>query len=282
LRPDAHQLWVARDETRIASNGNVALVAPLADRFNALMAFSLRSGGRSPGPLGPLNFSVTQGDSPENVGHNFSVLGKHLRIDPNRIATCRQIHGDSIHVVDSLPEAPPRADAILTTRPGVFPAVKTADCLPILLLDPVRGISAAVHAGWRGSVLRITRKVIRFIERRFHTNPADLVAAIGPAIGPCCYEVDDLVLIPFQGQIPNPERFIVVERVHDPAAGRTRESRRLDLVGVNRFELTSCGVPKDSIYSADLCTACHPELFFSHRRDGVAAGRHIAVAGFRP
>ncbi len=272
---------VVSSQIPVASNGDVALVVPHADRFNAFMAFSLRKGGRSPGPLGPLNFSLKQGDSPENVRHNFSVLGRRLNIDPARIATCRQVHGDTIRVVDLLPESAPQADAILATRPGIFPAVKTADCLPILLLDPAHGVSAAVHAGWRGSVLRITRKVVQFMESRFRTDPSDLVAALGPAIGPCCYEVDETVLAPFRMSVPAADRFITVVRAYDPAAMSHVESRRLDLVGVNRFELTDCGVQEERIYSTNLCTACHPELFFSHRRDGIRAGRHIAVVGFR-
>src|SRR5208283_781359 len=172
------------------TNGAVALVLPKIGRTNSVMAFSLRIGGCSQPPFDSLNFSASQGDALENVQGNYTLLAKRLGIEATQIAACRQMHEDTVEIIDTLPRIPPRADAIITTTPGIYPAIKTADCLPILLLDPVRQIAGAIHAGWRGTVLRISRKVVQMMKSRFGTNPADLVAGLGPAIGPCCYEVD--------------------------------------------------------------------------------------------
>jgi len=297
----------------------IALTFPPADQFRAVMAFSLRKGGQSPPPFDSLNFSVGQGDLPENVRCNLAILGGRIGIDPERIVTCRQMHGDHIHVTEAVPESPPRADAIVTPRPNIFPAIKTADCVPILILDPVLGIAAAVHAGWRGTVLGISRKTVELMQDRFGSDPSELLVGMGPGIGPCCYEVDDAVVTPFRKAFPDAERFITE---HDPTTKGTetdsrqsvtrsgkgtacraptdpsfpdvdgnlgtpqnepnsRKSYHLDLAAANRFELAELGVPERNIYGTDLCSACHKDLFFSHRRDGAKSGRHIAVVGFR-
>jgi purine-nucleoside/S-methyl-5'-thioadenosine phosphorylase / adenosine deaminase len=266
---------------RDGSNQDVALVCHQVDHSSAVMAFSLRAGGCSPPPLDSLNFSVTQGDTSENVACNFAVLGKRLGIDPGKVVTVRQVHGDTIHVARSADGLPIDADAIIATEPEIFPAVKTADCLPILILDPVRRVSAAVHAGWRGTVLRITRKVVQALSTEFRCNPEDLTVALGPAIGTCCYEVDDAVLVPFRRGVPDAERFIAVHRSMASGGNGTKQSFRLDLTAANLHELTSVGIPEENIIKTDLCTACREDLFFSHRRDGLASGRHIAVTGFR-
>jgi len=261
-----------------ATNGPGALELPKFGRTNSIMAFSVRTGGCSPPPFESLNFSVSQGDALKNVQRNYTTLAECLGIEADRIVTCRQVHKDSVEVIDAIPEVPPRADAIITSNPGIYPAIKTADCLPILLLDPVRRVAGAIHAGWRGTVLRITRKVVRMMKSRYGTNPTDLVAALGPAIGPCCYEVDEVVLEPFRQGFPQAEQFIIRSKSGD----RSKESLRLDLVGANRFELIQEGVPLANIYSTELCTSCNAALFFSYRRDGVKSGRHLAITGFIP
>src|SRR5271157_395274 len=261
-----------------ATNGPGALVLPKIGRTNSIMAFSVRTGGCSPPPFASLNFSVSQGDALKNVQRNYATLAECLGIEADRIVTCRQVHKDSVEVIDALPEVPPRADAIITSNPGIYPAIKTADCLPILLLDPVRRVAGAIHAGWRGTVLRITRKVVRMMKSRYGTNPMDLVAGLGPAIGPCCYEVDEVVLEPFRQGFPQAEQFIIRSKSGDGS----KESLRLDLVGANRFELIQEGVPSANIHSTELCTSCNAALFFSYRRDGVKSGRHLAITGFIP
>jgi polyphenol oxidase len=260
-----------------AAHGNVALVLTEAERYSGVMAFSLRTGGCSPPPFEALNFSVQHGDSIENVQENLNVLGARLGIEPARIVTCRQVHGDDIAVLDSLPTSRPAVDALVTRVPQLYPAVKTADCVPILLLDPVGGVSAAVHAGWRGTVKRITGRVLRLMQRRFRTRTENVIAAVGPSIGSCCYEVDAAVLVPFRRNIPEADRFIS----NATPAGHDTQRAHLDLIGVNHTELIAEGVSPQKIHVADCCTCCNPGLFFSYRRDGLRSGRHIAVTGFR-
>jgi purine-nucleoside/S-methyl-5'-thioadenosine phosphorylase / adenosine deaminase len=261
------------------TSGPMALVLPKIAGAHSVLAFSVRTGGCSPPPFESLNFSVSQGDVLENVQRNYKALAKRLGIEADGIVTCRQVHEDNVEIIDAIPRVPPRADAIITSTPGIYPAIKTADCLPILLLDPVRRVAGAIHAGWRGTVLRITRKVVRMMKTRFGTDPSDLIAGLGPAIGPCCYEVDEVVLKPFRENFPRAEQFIVRS---NNSRDRSKESLRLDLAGANCFELIQEGVPSTNIYSADLCTSCNSSLFFSYRRDGMKSGRHIAVTGFIP
>ncbi|MBI5569992.1 MAG: peptidoglycan editing factor PgeF [Desulfomonile tiedjei] len=256
---------------------DVAVLLPGLEPQSAIMAFSLRTGGCSPPPFDTLNFSVSQGDSAENVRRNFKRFGNRLGIDPLRVVTCRQVHGDRIAVVVDLPNAPPVADAVVTATPNLYLAVKTADCLPVLLLDLHLRVSAAVHCGWRGAVHRITSKVLGLLKDRFGTDPQDLVAVLGPAIGACCYEVDDAVLTPFRQSVPDPERFIRQGKTANPG----RESLRLDLAAVNRTELISQGVAEENIHQVEGCTCCDAGRFFSYRRDGARSGRHIAVVGFK-
>jgi copper oxidase (laccase) domain-containing protein len=113
------------------------------------------------------------------------------------------------------------------------------------------------------------------MSEEFGTRPEDLVAALGPAIGPCCYEVDDKVLDPFRQSIPDPERFITVVNIENCV------SRRIHLASVNRFELMAQGVRGENIRNVNLCTCCNPDLFFSYRRDGAFSGRQISLTGFR-
>lgn len=242
----------------------------------SLAAFSTRNGGISAAPLNSLNFSISQGDSQRNVRTNYKILGAELGLDPLSVVTCKQIHGDNVEILDAIPSSSPVADATITSAPGIFLGIKTADCLPILLLDSNKRIAAAVHAGWRGTVLRITRNVIRLMQSRFRCRPSDILVALGPAIGPCCYEVDDAVLVPFRREIPDPERFITFGRQADQGV-----SYRLNLAEANCWELTAEGIPPQNIRRVELCTCCNPDLFFSHRRDGAASGRHIALVGFR-
>jgi polyphenol oxidase len=257
---------------------NAVLTCHAAEHCTALMAFSLRQGGCSPVPFDSLNFSVSQGDSRENVRRNFATLGAHLNLDPGNILTCRQVHGDRAIIVDSPPSALLEADAVLTPAQGLFPAIKTADCLPILLLDPVRRIAGAIHAGWRGTVLRIVKKVLDIMSRNFGSQPGDLIAALGPAIGPCCYEVDDAVLTPFRQAVPRPDRFI---RVHVSRKSGSGQTPHLDLTATNRWELISAGVLESNLHTVNLCTCCRRDVLFSHRRDGFRSGRHVALVGFR-
>ncbi len=281
------------------------LTLPAATEMGALAAFSTRRGGFSPPPFDSLNLSTQEGDPQANVRKNFQALGELLDIDPSRIAFCRQVHGDTIHVVDSVPDSLLDGDALITSQKGLFLGIKTADCVPILLLDPVRGITAAVHAGWRGTVLRIAGKVVRTMKSEFGTQPSDLLAVLGPAIGPCCYEVDDIVLNPLRKSFDGAESFIAgpessmctdpsemvmpqhlcEPHTNKPENGsngdRDQAGSMLDLIAANSFDLISGGINPQNVLDGGFCTSCAGDLFFSYRRDGRITGRHAAVVGLR-
>lgn len=250
-----------------------------AEEHGAVMAFSARNGGCSPGPMNSLNFSVREGDSDENVEKNLKVFSDFLRISPSKIVQIDQQHGDGIATVSDKPDTELVADALIVAEPGIFAAVKTADCVPVLLMDPVLRICAAVHAGWRGTVSRIALKVIRKLEKEFGVAPENLLVSIGPSIGACCYEVDDRVLIPLSTQLPHARRFI--RKFCRGTPDGTVICQSIDLSALNKSELLTSGVKLHRIQEAGLCTSCHESLFFSHRRDGGITGRHIAVVGFR-
>lgn len=206
--------------------------------------------------------------------------------------TAKQEHGDHVIVVPApSPEPSPLkgeggvriGDTLITDQPGCAVGVFTADCLPILLADPQRGAVAAVHAGWRGSLLRIAQKAVAAMTTTFGSLPSQILAALGPAIGRCCYEVGPQVLEPLRREFPYWRD--LVDAVGDPAGWRipvgavripTRSAgtradakkRNLDLRAWNRRQLEEAGVRQ--IEDLPLCTACRPDLFYSYRRDGLS------------
>jgi len=195
-----------------------------------------------------------------------------------RVVTVHQVHGTEALVLDHRSGRSPKStteghgyDAIVTNQPGVLVAVETADCVPILLLDPVRRVSAAVHAGWRGTLAGIVPKTVAVMQNRFGCSLRSIRAAIGPSIGVCCYEVDGPVLAPLKRSFPYWAD--VVEEAKGTKA-------HLDLRGLNRRQLEEAGVNPARIETVNLCTACHPDLFHSYRRDGARTGRMRSGIGF--
>jgi YfiH family protein len=174
---------------------------------------------------------------------------------PADLFLAKQVHGDA------LARAPfdgrPEADAVWTDRAGAAVGVVTADCVPILVAHTRGGFVCAIHAGWRGSAARIAAKTVRALIAASHASPGDFVAAIGPHVGPCCYEVDAPVI-----------RAIQERSVLRPAA--KPEHAMLDLFALNRLQLVGAGVPARAIERVGGCTMCDPDLYFSYRRDRVA------------
>lgn len=196
-----------------------------------------------------------------------------------RVVTVRQVHGTDVLVLDrktagsrTLAGVPVSGghDAIVTNQPGVLVAVEAADCVPILLLDPSKDVYAAVHAGWRGTLGSIVEKTIAVMQSRFGCHVRSIRAAIGPSIGVCCYEVNGTVLAPLKRGFPFWAD--VVENVKGTKA-------HLDLRGFNRRQLEDAGISPDRIETVNLCTACHPDLFYSYRRDGARTGRMMSGIG---
>ncbi|MEW6321262.1 MAG: peptidoglycan editing factor PgeF [Acidobacteriota bacterium] len=199
---------------------------------------------------------------------------------PERIARVTQVHGAAVRAIrrgeaGGVDAARPEADALATNEPGLALAVQMADCAPILLADPRTGAVAAVHAGWRGVAARITWAAVEALQREFGVDPEDLVAAVGPAIGPCCYEVGEDLLDAFRAAdtpARNLDRWFSWVRVDGG-----RGSLRLDVPRAVREQLIAAGLRPARVHVAGLCTRTHRDVFDSYRADGPAAGRMAAV-----
>jgi hypothetical protein len=174
-------------------------------------------------------------------------------------AMVRQVHSDRVIFADA-PGIRGEADALITDQPGFALAVRTADCVPILIADPAHHAVAAVHAGWRGTVSEILKKVLAEMTRRFSTRAEEVVVAIGPAIGGCCYEVGAEVAVQF---------------------GRSAEKHHIDLVQENLEQLVAAGVSRNRVAAIMRCTQCEPALFHSFRRDREQSGRMVSAIGWR-
>ncbi|MBU0490643.1 MAG: peptidoglycan editing factor PgeF [Chloroflexi bacterium] len=233
-----------------------------------------RLGGVSPAPFASLNVSLSVGDERTRVVTNRARLCQTLDVDAQAIVMGQLVHGTRATVVlerhrglgavnmDGLPAT----DILVTDRPGVPLLMTFADCVPLILYDPVRRVIGLAHGGWRGTLLGVARSAVRAMQEAFGCRPGHLIAAIGPAVGPCCYQVGQDVRLLAQESFPNDcEVFI-------PQADG---SWHLDLWQATRHWLTLAGV--QHIAAADWCTACHTHEFFSHRGENGRTGRFGVV-----
>jgi polyphenol oxidase len=251
--------------------------------------FSTRAGGQSRLHKGrALNLGFTDWDRPEAVAQNRRKLQQALGARTMPLVALAQIHSDVAHVIAAPPTIPLQGDAILTRRPGLLLAVQTADCVPILLVDTEQHAVAAIHAGWRGTLARIAAKTLGRMRLEWSTEARHVVAALGPAIGRCCYEVGPEVAQAFAAQFapaaewfdgpfarlalgeePNPLPWLtMMPPGHEPPPERVQ----LDLRAANRWQLVDAGVEPGNISVSTLCTACRTDLFFSYRREASPAG----------
>jgi polyphenol oxidase len=185
----------------------------------------------------------------------------------------RQVHGATVHVVDQPGRTTPipAADALVTATPDIALAVVSADCVPVLLADPESGAVGAVHAGWRGTAADVAGAAVRALSRQYGVEPSRIVAAIGPSIGACCYDVGE-ELRPAFATAGHPARDLDAWFSRDPD-GRSR----LDLWLANQDLLVRAGLARDNVHVAGLCTKTHLGWFESYRADGPKAGRLAAI-----
>ena len=216
-----------------------------------------------------------------------------------RMVTLRQIHSDIPQLVQAsnLPHGQelPAGDALLTRESGVLLAVQTADCIPILLADTRTRAIAAIHSGWRGTLNRIVEKTVGRMRLEFGTRPEDVIAALGPGIGGCCYEVGHEVANEFAAKFPNARDWFEGQFDGVPAGdndpnwlpwltmkppGHAPEPSRvhLDLIAANCAILAAAGVPRERIFASNFCTACRTDLFFSYRRERTTGRLMAAIA----
>ena len=234
--------------------------------------FTTRFGGVSTGIFDSLNIGMHRGDRPENVERNYGILAEALGFDPGELVLSHQVHSDLVRAVTKKDARGldhhlyPECDALITADPGTALAVFTADCTPILLHDPVTGAVGAVHAGWRGTAMKIAAKAVLKMKEEFGCRPENIRAAIGPCIGQCCFEthndVPDAMLAAYGAAAQN---YIC------PVGDKFR----VDLKGLNALSLRELGVTQIDI--AEACTACAPLRFWSHRRVGGERGSLAAV-----
>ncbi|HLI08343.1 MAG TPA: peptidoglycan editing factor PgeF [Ktedonobacteraceae bacterium] len=278
---------------------------------NIIHAIFTRRGGRSSDPYSGLNVSFSTGDSQENVLGNRLLALQALGIASYPCATVWQIHSAQVAMLDTQQTSwddwrfdwphrsywldgqelvwtiKPRrkADAIITRQRGIALALSFADCVPLLLYDPVRQAIALAHAGWRGTARGIALAAVEAMREQFSSRPQDIYAGICPSIGPCCYEVSEYVRDLFSGrasfsEMPAAERYRPL--VREAATFLTRylpqgESLRLDLWQTNYNQLLLAGLLPAHIEASNLCTGCHTDQFFSHRMEQGRTGRFPVI-----
>jgi YfiH family protein len=247
-----------------------------------------------------LNLGFTDWDQRESVIANREKFFRAIGAGKMRPVTARQIHSDLACDVSAHTPAggePPKADALFTRARGVLLVVQTADCVPILLADTKQLAIAAIHSGWRGTVQRIAQKTLGRMQMEFGTRPTDVIAAVGPAIGQCCYEVGSDVAMEFHAKFANAREWFdgsfdaLASGENDPnwlpwltmkPPGHAPPSPtiQLDLIAANRAILAEAGVPTENISVSGLCTASRTDLFFSYRREHTT-GRMMAAIAIR-
>jgi polyphenol oxidase len=294
----------ARDWS-IRRSGGISILqsAALSEQDWLVHGFSTRPGGVSvpPATFGSrknapkvLNLGFAQWDERARVEENRRHFLKALGATKMHLVALSQFHSDVIYVVDSVPKTPLRGDALVTRTPGLLISVQTADCIPILLADPQTRCVAAIHAGWRGTLKRIAEKTVGRMRMMFGARPDSIIAALGPGIGRCCFEVGPEVVKDFaaqfpaapgwfdgpydalaSGEDPNPLPWLtMMPPGHQPPEPRAL----LDLHAANRSILEGAGLQPKHISSSSLCTSCRADFLFSYRREKTT-GRLMACIG---
>lgn len=256
--------------------------------------FSTRTGGTSVlDGNSVLNLSFVEWDSRERVAANRGLLQEAVGAEDFSLVVMKQFHSDVIHTFAEMPERACTGDASVTQTPKLLLGMQTADCVPILLVDPKKKVVGAAHAGWRGTLARVAQKTVGRMHQEYGCRAADLLAAIGPSIGVCCYEVGAEFVSKFgaqfedsesyfdearSGEEPNPLQWL---NMAPPGHQPPPKNVHLDLRRANQSQLLASGVRAKNIFVSDLCTACRGDLFFSYRKEGAQSGRMLSVIGIQ-
>lgn len=295
-----------RGEVRYVQFGHFLLYPDL------IHASFTRLGGYSKTPYWGLNVSYSVGDDFENVIHNRLLALQALQIETYPCATLWMVHGAEVAILEDTWDdwrtdwahrsyqvdqheliwtTKPRrkADAVITRHRGVALAMSSADCISLMLYDPVEVVIGMAHAGWRGTARGIAAATIDAMREQFGSLPRNIRAGIGPSIGACCYEVTDEVRNLFMGQQdfdPDPtdvryRKLVRESAIFDVKRLNGRNSLRLDIWETNRNQLLMSGVLREHIESSEICTSCEKERFFSHRGEHGKAGRFPSIMALR-
>lgn len=248
------------------------LTSPVIPQRGFVHGFPTRRGGVSTGKRASLNLGVRWGDDADNVAENRRRVAEAAGFDAARLRVTKHVHGTDVWVVgDPVPE-PAHFDILVTDRPGDTLAAFAADCIPILYCDPVTGVVAAAHAGWRGTVNGAAVRAVATARARFGSKVEDIRVALGPSIGPCCFEVGPEVVDAFRAALGDVPGLVV--------AGPRKD--HIDLRLATRVLCERAGVAPEHIDDRPPCTRCDGERFFSFRRDGLEGGVHMGFIGLRP
>jgi polyphenol oxidase len=249
--------------------------------FNNLVhGISTRHGGVSAAPFASLNVGADTGDEIELVVRNYEIISNALGFNLAGLVSSKQVHGNQLAVIDDtftgrgVFNAEPQLqgyDAFLTKIPGRTLMVRVADCVPVILFAPEQEMAAVVHAGWRGTLAGIAEETVRKMVQQNGADPRTIRAGIGPAIGPCCYCVQEEVAAAFKKE----------PAFYPEAFSETAGKLFLNLWEANRLQLMRQGIPGGNIEVAGLCTSCRTDLFFSYRGEQGKTGRFGAFAGLR-
>jgi len=245
-------------------------------------AFSTRMGGVSTGPYATMNFSFTRGDDPEAVKENYRRMAEALQVDQNKMVLTWQTHTTNVRVVSEedfgkgiVRDRDYRdVDGLVTNIPGVTLVTFFADCVPLYFLDRKNRAIGLSHSGWRGTVHRMGQETLAVMNREFGTDPADVIACIGPSICQDCYEVGEEVIEQFRTGF---------DASHHEKLFYQKENGKyqLNLWEANRIVLFEAGIPEEQITVTDICTYCNPDLLYSHRRCADKRGNLCAFLSLK-
>ncbi len=261
--------------------------------------FSTRTGGISKAyGKTSLNLGFTKEDTRAAVEKNRAAFQRTIGAADWPMATLKQVHSDVIFRVGSTKDCvkPCTGDGLITNVPGLLLAIQTADCLPVLLIDPKKKAVGAFHAGWRGTFKRIVEKGVGAMQQHFGSDPKNILAAIGPGVHSCCYEVGRDLRTQFEAQFSYAKDLFIEVSDYDPirekypmlfltarAPGHSDLGPQihLDLVEANRRQLLDSGVRPKNISASGLCTSCRTDVLFSYRKERGKTGRMMGVVGIR-
>ncbi|RMF02395.1 MAG: peptidoglycan editing factor PgeF [Chloroflexi bacterium] len=247
------------------------------DKFNddpsLIHAIFTRNGGVSQGNFKSLNLSTSVGDNPDAVNENMAIACRAVGVLLEKTVSCRLVHGADIATVTrhNQRQMMGRFDGLITAEPDIYLFMRFADCTPLLFFDPVRRAVGLTHAGWRGTMQNAAGATVKAMVNRLGCRAKNITAVIGPAIGPCCYEVGPEVISAAQHVFTGASTLFT-------ANGRPGHAR-FDMWQANRRQLADAGV--QDIISAEICTACHTDYFFSHRAERGKTGRFGVILGMQ-
>jgi YfiH family protein len=257
-----------------------------ADHDAVSCVVTTRVGGLSTGEFAMFNLGLSCGDDPGAVIDNRAQLGSLTGAFPDLLTFGRQVHGTRIAVVTGdligsgafdREASIPDTDAMITDIPDVPLVVLVADCASVSLYDPVRGAIGLAHAGWRGTAAGIAGATVAKMTEAFGSDPADMIAGIGPSIGPCCYEVGRDVIDRFSDDLADIAPIVLGGTAVGAAGHSDVDKAQLDLWQANQLQLVATGIPEGRVEVAGLCTSCHTEMFYSHRAENGRTGRFAAL-----